>query len=183
MRARAFPRAGAERPHTVWLLAVIAVALLLVACSSGPVPIAYDQDSCDYCRMQISDPRYGGELITRTGKAHKFDSIECLASFYAGLEDSATIRSLWVSDYRQPGTLIAAREALYIHHAGPGSPMGRGLLAMQAGSGAPAAGVPAGDTLNWRQVVRLVGGDGVAPGASTVSSRGAPQRAIDARPH
>ena len=183
MRTRTSPHTAAARSLSAWWLAVIAIALPLAACGSGPVPIAYDEDSCDYCRMQISDPRYGGELITRTRKVHRFDSIECLASFYAGLQDSTTVRSLWVSDYRKPGTLIPARDALYIHHTGPGSPMGRGLLALQAGSDATAAGVPAGDTLSWSQVVRLVGGDGLAPGASTVGSLGARQRAIDARPY
>jgi len=180
MRGRAFPRAGAERQHTLRLLAAIAVVLLLVACSSGPVPIAYDQDSCDYCRMQISDPRYGGELITRTGKVHKFDSIECLASFYAGLEDSASVRSLWVSDYRKPGTLVPAREALYIHHQGPGSPMGRGLLALQAGSDASPASVPAGDTLGWRDVVEMVSRDGLAPGMTPTGTADLHDGAVDA---
>lgn len=168
MRTRTLPVAGTRRPLVAWLLAAIALALLLVACSSGPVPIAYDQDSCDYCRMQISDPRYGGELITRTGKVHKFDSIECLASFYATLQDSASVRSLWVSDYLKPGTLIPARQALYIHHAGPGSPMGRGLLAMQGSGGAAGAVAPAGDTLSWSAVVDLVSREGLAPGVPPV---------------
>ena len=183
MRTRAFPRAGTRQPHTVWLLAAIAIALLLAACSSGPVPIAYDQDACDYCRMQISDPRFGGELITRTGKVHKFDSIECLASFYAGLEDSASVRSLWVSDYRKPGTLVPAREALYIHHGGPGSPMGRGLLALQAGSDASSASVPAGDKLSWSGVVELVSREGLAPGMAPTGTADLRDGAVDAHQH
>ena len=183
MRTRALPRAGAQRPHSVWLLAAIAIALLLMACSSGPVPIAYDQDSCDYCRMQISDPRYGGELITRTGKVHKFDSIECLASFYAELQDSASVRSLWVSDYQKPGTFVPARQARYIHHQGPGSPMGRGLLALQAGSDAAAASVPAGDTLSWSEVVAMVSREGLAPGMTPTGAADAREGAVDAHQH
>jgi copper chaperone NosL len=147
----------------------MALALLLLACSSGPVPIAYDQDGCDYCRMQISDRRFGAELITRTGKVHKFDSIECLASFYTTLRDSTTVRSLWVSDYTRPGTLIPAREALYIHHEGPGSPMGRGLLALRGDVNVAGAAVPAGDTLGWNAVVELVSREGLAPGISSSS--------------
>ncbi|HEU4585116.1 MAG TPA: nitrous oxide reductase accessory protein NosL [Gemmatimonadaceae bacterium] len=160
----------------------MALALLLAACSSGPVPIAYDQDGCDYCRMQISDPRYGAELITRTGKVHKFDSIECLASFYATLRDSATVRSLWVSDYRKPGTFIPAREALYIHHAGPGSPMGRGLLALPRDAAATGTVAPAGDTLGWSAVVQLVRREGLAPGMPTEVST-ARYGADDVHPH
>jgi copper chaperone NosL len=182
MRARTSPRAGIRWSLAARLLATLAFALLGAACSSGPVPIAYDQDACDYCRMQISDPRYGGELITRTGKVHKFDSIECLASFYATLQDSATVRSLWVSDYRKPGTLIPAREALYIHHEGPGSPMGRGLLALQSDANTAGVLAPAGDTLGWSVVVELVSREGLAPG---IASRGIAARdgARDVHPH
>ena len=183
MRTRTLSPAGAQRPHAVWWLAVIAIALLLAACSSGPVPIAYDQDSCDFCRMQISDPRYGGELITRTGKVHKFDSIECLASFVAGLRDSASIRSLWVSDYKKPGTLIPAREALFIHHPGPGSPMGRGLLALQPGSDAATGSVPAGDTLSWGKVVEMVSREGLAPGMTPTGAVDERGRTGDAHEH
>jgi|GEM_PF-584945 len=181
------PRAGTRTPRP-WRLAIFAVAFVVAGCAAGPVPIAYDQDGCDFCRMQISDPRYGAELITRTGKVHKFDSIECLASFYSSLRDSASVRSLWVSDYRKPGTFVPAREALFIHHAGPGSPMGRGLLALQAGSEAAAGGVPAGDTLSWSQVVELVAREGLAPGVKPLQdadSSGAVVRAgaADAREH
>ncbi|HET7622195.1 MAG TPA: nitrous oxide reductase accessory protein NosL [Gemmatimonadaceae bacterium] len=182
MPARTSPRAGTRRTHVAWALAAVALALLLAACSRGPVPIAYDEDGCDYCRMQISDPRFGGELITRTGKVHKFDSIECLASFYAALQDSATVRSLWVSDYRKPGTLIPAREALYVHHEGPGSPMGRGLLALRGDANAAGAVAPVGDTLGWSAVLKLVSREGLAPGISS-SGGAARYGARDVHPH
>lgn len=183
MPTRTLPRSGARRSLAVWWLAAIAVALLLVACSSGPAPIAYDQDGCDFCRMQISDPRYGGELITRTGKVHKFDSIECLASFYAGLRDSASVRSLWVSDYLEPETLMPAREALYIHHRGPGSPMGRGFLALRAGSAATTGSVRAGDTLSWTRVVDMVGREGLAPATAPAGAAETHGGAVDANRH
>jgi copper chaperone NosL len=189
MYERTAPRVGMRRQRPR-LLATLAFTFVLAACSAGPVPIAYDQDGCDFCRMQISDPRYGAELITRTGKVHKFDSIECLASFYSTLHDSASVRSLWVSDYLKPGTFLPASEALYIHHTGPGSPMGRGLLALQAGGGSEAgnAGVPAGETLNWSQVVELVAREGLAPGVKPLqgadsSSVGVRAGAADAHGH
>lgn len=173
MRTLTFPAAGAACARVLRHFAAIALALLLAACDAAPVPIAYDQDSCDYCRMQISDPRYGGELITRTGKVHKFDSVECLAAFYAALPESATVRSLWVSDYRKPGTLIPARQALYIHHRGPGSPMGRGLLALNHDAAQTPTVAPAGDTLSWSAVVSLVSSEGLAPGVSLESGTAA----------
>ncbi|HEY9448773.1 MAG TPA: nitrous oxide reductase accessory protein NosL [Gemmatimonadaceae bacterium] len=145
--------------------AIATLLLVLVACSAAPVPIAYGQDSCDYCRMQISDPRYGGELITRTGKVLKFDSIECLASYYVGLADGSTVSSTWVSDYKRPGTLISADSATFLRHGGPGSPMGRGFLALagRADAAALAASLN-GDILTWSDVLKLVGRDALRPG-------------------
>lgn len=157
---------GPLRSTTARWLAVVLIALLSLACSSGPVPIAYGVDDCAYCRMRISDPRYGGELVTRTGKVLEFDSIECLAAYYSGLQDTTAVRSRWVADYRNPGKLIPAEGAVYIHRGGPGSPMGMGLLALASGSGAniPESAVQ-GDTLSWPEVVELVRRESLTPGS------------------
>ena len=156
------------RATSAWRWWAVALALVAghAACSSGgPVPIAYDRDACDFCRMQISDPRYGGEAITRTGKVLKFDSIECLASYYVGLADRASVRSTWVSDYQRPGTLIPAADAHFIHHSGPGSPMGRGLLATASDTDARAlAERLGGDAVAWTDVLRLVDRAASQPG-------------------
>ena len=52
-------RPGARRGSAAATAALLLVALL-AACDRGPRPIAYGRDACDYCRMVISDPRYGG---------------------------------------------------------------------------------------------------------------------------
>ena len=75
------------------------------ACARDPRPIAYDADGCAYCRMQISDPRFGAELVTTKGKVYAFDSIECLVAFYRQANAAHDVRSVWVSDYRNPGML------------------------------------------------------------------------------
>ena len=53
---------------------------LLVACNAGPVPIAYGTDQCATCHMGITDPRFGSEAVSTTGKVWKFDSAEDLAA-------------------------------------------------------------------------------------------------------
>jgi nitrous oxidase accessory protein len=107
-----------------------------LACTSAPRSIAYGHADCDFCRMRIDDPRFGGEIITTHGKTLQFDAVECLASYYAALPERSTVRSLLVSDFEHPGTLITVGSARFIRvtGTGPGSPMGRGLVAVSSGA-------------------------------------------------
>lgn len=115
---------------------------LLGACGPAkPEPIAYNADQCGYCRMQISDPRFGAELLTRHGRAVKFDSIECLVAFYKQAATANDVGSVWVSDFLNPGTLIDATRARYVD-LGPGrAPMGRGWAAVASADDATKLGI------------------------------------------
>ncbi|MHB2034097.1 MAG: nitrous oxide reductase family maturation protein NosD, partial [Gemmatimonadaceae bacterium] len=125
---------------------------------SGPRPIAYGRDVCAYCLMQINDARYAAELVTHTGKVYTFDSIECLVSYYQTLDAAhrGAVESLWVSDYAHPGTLIAATSAAYLRAAGPGSPMGRGMMAAADSVSLTPLRPQAADTImTWSDVLAL----------------------------
>jgi len=78
--------------------------------------------------MRITDQRFGGEFVSQTGKVQQFDSVECLANYTASA--SAAPRSLWVSDFNHPGTLIPVGSARFIRRAGPSAGMGANLLAV-----------------------------------------------------
>lgn len=115
---------------------------LLAACGSGkPDAIAYDVDQCHYCRMQISDPRFGAELVTRRGRSLKFDSIECLLSFYKQANAAGDVASVWVSDFRHPGTLINAAGASFVDIGAGRAPMGRGWVAVVSAEDAATLGI------------------------------------------
>ena len=114
-------------------IALVVTLLLVSACrSSDPSPIAYGRADCDVCRMRISDNRFGGELVTRTGKVRQFDSIECLANY--SVSTTTDVRSAWVSDFDRPGTLIPTATALFVRRTGPSAGMGANLLAVAARS-------------------------------------------------
>ncbi|AHG92566.1 NosL family protein (plasmid) [Gemmatirosa kalamazoonensis] len=136
------------------------VAALAAACTpDGPRAIAYDEESCGFCRMTISDRRFGAEVITATGRIHTFDSVECLAAFVLA-QDSAAVRGVWVSDWNHPGTFLAADSAEFRRLQGAaGSPMGKGFVATQRGV-VPAGARAAGATMRWSDVLAAARHDG-----------------------
>ena len=132
---------------------ILITAILASACSSDPRPIAYDADGCAYCLMQISDARFGAELITTKGKVYTFDSIECLLQFHRQASNAGDVRSVWVSDYRHPGTLISALTATYVQLGAGRSPMGRGLLAVASESDARLVTGSASTVKRWADLL------------------------------
>jgi copper chaperone NosL len=162
-------RRAALRKGALLIAGAVAAPALgaLAACATTePRPIAYGHDECAYCRMIISDARFGAALVTAKGRTVAFDSSECLASYYAqegGNRGRDAAQSLWVSDYDHPGHLLPARRARFLRMGGPGSPMGKGVAAFR--SDADARGAAEGSpTLGWDEVLALVGREGMRRG-------------------
>ena len=136
-----------------------AVAVAVAACgAAGPKAMAYDgSESCDYCRMAITDARYGTQLITTAGKTLRFDSIECLASYAAAASDAGTVASVWVTDAAHPGVFIASADAHFVRRTGSaGSPMGLGITAFGPDADVAALRREFGAIMTWAEVVALV---------------------------
>jgi copper chaperone NosL len=137
--------------------AAAAVAIAAACAPPGPQPIADSGRPCDYCRMTISDERFGGQLITRKGKAYAFDSIECLASFYLQQPATSDGSSVWVADFANPGHWIAAKNAVFGRSETNQSPMGLNLVSFDAS--ADSTTLPSdvrGATMRWPEVLALV---------------------------
>ena len=60
---------------------IVACFIMLFSCTTNTQPLQLGKDNCDYCRMTISDARFGAEIITSKGKAYKFDDMHCILSF------------------------------------------------------------------------------------------------------
>lgn len=150
-------------------MAAPAIGALAACTPAGPRPIAYGRDECAYCRMVVSDPRFGAALVTSKGRTVVFDSVECLASWYTlsrGDRGRDVARTLWVSDFNHPGALLEASRARYLRVPGPASPMGKGLLAIA--SDGDARFVPGGgETFGWQDVVAIVRREGLQRGVAS----------------
>ena len=109
----------------------VVLFVFFFSCSQEPIPINYNHDQCDFCKMMISDPRYGAEIVTEKGKIYKFDSIECMPAFLRQVQmTNVNILSFWVVDFNTPQKLINAYKAVYLHSKNLRSPMGLNLTAV-----------------------------------------------------
>lgn len=149
----------------------VLLAATALACERAPRPIVAGTDECAYCRMTVSDLRFGAEVQSGTGKIHVFDSIECLASFYLDAIERQDVQGVWVTAF-ESGRMVPADSASYLVDSSIQSPMGRSIVAFM-----PTA--VARDTLvarfggawqTWDAVTDALRTDRIRPGADTASS-------------
>ncbi len=112
------------------------LAFLLVAslafsgCSSAPEPMHYGQDNCKYCEMGIQDKRFGAEILTKKGKAFKFDDIHCLLSFMKSPEiNQNEIASIYFVDFSGGHQFVKSGDVLLLQAAALHGPMGGNMAA------------------------------------------------------
>lgn len=87
--------------YTSHLLVCLLLVIGLQSCSAnGPKPIKYGKDQCVYCKMTISDARFGTQLLTKKGRAYNFDDVSCMVAFSKeGQVAPEEIANLYVPDY------------------------------------------------------------------------------------
>ncbi|WJW75962.1 hypothetical protein QVG61_02410 [Thiohalobacter sp. IOR34] len=132
------------------ILLLAALGGLLLACSrgpeTGPVEVKWDRDTCDRCRMVLSDRFHAAQI--RSGpdrKVYKFDDIGGAMLWLEDQpwkDDPAT--EIWVTD-RRDGRWIDGRSATYVD--GDVTPM-------EFGIGAQAEPVEGG--MSYQQARQLV---------------------------
>ncbi len=103
--------------------------LLFISCTIQPQKIEYGKDACHFCRMNIVDQQHSAQLVTKKGKAFKFDATECMIN-YLNETDTKQVGLLLVADYNTPGDLIDANLATFIISENIPSPMGEFLSAV-----------------------------------------------------
>lgn len=137
---------------------LLLLLLVVVSCGKESEPINYGHDECEFCRMLITDNRYGSELITDKGKVFKFDEVSCMIEYalVKNLIGDANQKFL-VTDFSQPETFIDASSAIYVHNEDFRSPMGLNVMAFDSEiSRQKFTSENGGNLLNWVDVIELV---------------------------
>ncbi|ADY54174.1 nitrous-oxide reductase accessory protein NosL [Pseudopedobacter saltans DSM 12145] len=110
----------------------ISALFVLSSCSTKPQPIQFGVDNCDFCKMTISDQRYGAELVTKKGRIFKFDDIHCIKGFIENEQvKDEDIAGLWLVDFSNPQKLIPAKHSYLFFSEQLKSPMGSNIAAFE----------------------------------------------------
>ncbi len=123
------------------------------ACNSGPEPIRYGADQCNYCKMNVVDKTHAAQYVTKKGKQFKFDAIECMVHKIRDIGGEQSLGLVLVADYANPGHMIDAHNAFYLISPEIKSPMGANLSAFSDRQVADQQkNIHGGDILTWQKL-------------------------------
>jgi copper chaperone NosL len=116
--------------NTPAVLLIIFTSIVITSCSSGPEKIIAGKDSCDFCKMGVSDVRFGAEIVTKKGKVYKFDDVHCLEGFFKkdGVAP-AEVKDIYFTNYSGDHGLILKKNELLLKSDLLRSPMAGNIAA------------------------------------------------------
>lgn len=92
----------------------------------GPIDIM-PGDTCDFCKMHITEVKFAGEYILKDGRVKKFDDLGCLVLSY--VKEKKNVKEIWVKDF-ETGEWLKAEDAVF--SGGFTTPMAWGFVAFSA---------------------------------------------------
>ncbi len=92
----------------------------------GPIEIM-PGDTCDFCKMHITEVKFAGEYILKDGRVRKFDDLGCLVLSY--VKEKENVKEIWVKDF-ETGKWLKAENAVF--SGGFTTPMAWGFVAFSA---------------------------------------------------
>ena len=121
-----------QNKTTMGLAALLLIfTIALTSCSAQQQPIVMGKDNCFFCKMTVSDARFGGEILTQKGKVFKFDDPHCLLSYlHSDAIKTADIKTVYVVDFNTH-KLIPAGSAFFYKNEALRSPMSGNIAAFE----------------------------------------------------
>jgi len=152
----------AWRQHLKWKknwkpAAAVAPLLLLFAlssCNTKPEAIIVGKDVCSYCKMPVSDNRFGAEVITQKGKIYKFDDAHCILNFLHDAKfESEKNYTLYFVDFSGDHSLMPVSKSLFLKSDALRSPMNGNVAAFNNSDSLQMAfDKYAGSKLSWSEL-------------------------------
>ncbi|MBS1758030.1 MAG: nitrous oxide reductase accessory protein NosL [Bacteroidetes bacterium] len=105
-------------------------SLAFTSCSSKPQAIVVGKDNCDFCKMGVSDARFGAEILTQKGRVYKFDDVHCLLGFLKENNKVSTdVKEIYFVNYSGQHDLIPKKNVLLLKSELLKSPMAGNIAA------------------------------------------------------
>jgi copper chaperone NosL len=113
-------------------LLILILLTFVTSCNTAAEPIKLGSDNCYFCKMTISDPRYGAEIVTKKGRVYKFDDTHCLIACLKTKELSGNdIQNTYLTNFSNGHQLLHTTEALLLQSNDLREPMGGNIAAFK----------------------------------------------------
>lgn len=109
----------------------VLLALIGSCAAAGPPPPAEldtANETCRFCRMAVSDPRFAAQIVAPAEEPLFFDDIGCLRDYLKGRPSLRAGAVAYVADHRSKQWTLAG-DALYTRNTSVETPMGSHLMA------------------------------------------------------
>ncbi len=107
------------------LVGILLTRLNRVSLPEGPVPVVWDREVCEHCKMHVGDPRFAAQLQAANGTVMSFDDPGCLAAYLEA--HPIEVHALYFRDY-EDHRWLSQSEAGFV--SVDDSPMGYGIAAV-----------------------------------------------------
>lgn len=129
--------------------------LSLSGCSTEPEPIVIGKDNCHYCKMTISDNKFGAEVITTKGKIFKYDELHCLLSEISekGI-DINNIKDYYFTDFCNGHKLSVSQKSFFLKSDKLKAPMGGNVAVFSSHDSLQVyKSTLIGEEINWNDLI------------------------------
>lgn len=114
------------------IASVIIGLFFFSSCETKPIAILVGKDACYFCKMTISDAKFGAEIVTKKGKVYKFDDIHCLNSFIDSKElSTVSPDEIYVVDFAGEHQLVNVNESFLLQSDNIFGPMNGNIIAFK----------------------------------------------------
>lgn len=119
-----------KRKIAVQALIPLFFMLCMSSCNVQPEAIKVGTDNCYFCKMTITDAKFGAELVTKKGKIFKFDDVHCILAFLkTKAVETENINGVYLVDFSSNHQFIKSTEAQLLQSEALRSPMNGNIAA------------------------------------------------------
>lgn len=122
-----------KRTTPVQAIISLWVLFFISSCNVKPEAIKVGTDNCYFCKMTITDAKFGAELITQKGKIFKFDDVHCILSFLkTKTVEEKDINGIYLVDFSDNHQFVKSTEAQLLQSEALRSPMNGNIAAFSS---------------------------------------------------